>query len=212
MACPLISGRRYDCLFSSSMMPCLYIVVFQPHRSRMSYKHLSILGLAAIFLLSACMSTSSILLTTRSSFILLTWPYYRGLPPLTVHSPHMAVLLWASFPDSSFSSHGSTVVGFLPCQFILLTWLYCRGLPPLTVHSPHMALLSWASSPDSSFSSHGSTVVGFLPRQFILLTWLHCRGLPPLTVHSPHMALLSWASSRDSSFSSHGSAVVGFLP
>ena len=44
--------------------------------SNLSYTHLSILGLAALFFFSLLCQHPNILLTMWSSFILLTWPYH----------------------------------------------------------------------------------------------------------------------------------------
>ena len=52
LACPIVWGRRYSCLSSSSISFGLHLLLFPG------------------------MSTSSILLTMCSSFILLTWPYH----------------------------------------------------------------------------------------------------------------------------------------
>ena len=71
----------------------------------LSYTHLSILGLAALFFFFPGMSTSSILLTMCSSFILLTWPY---------HLSRFSVI----FSDSCIS-----LVVPIMCSFLILSLL-----------------------------------------------------------------------------------------
>ena len=72
-ACPVIWGRRYSWLASSSILPCLLCCPLSATpQAYLSYTHLSILCLAALFFFSS----SSILLTMCSCFILLTWTYH----------------------------------------------------------------------------------------------------------------------------------------
>ena len=53
LVCPIIWGRQYSCLTSSSILPCLlHCPLSDPPLSYLSYMHLSILSLASLYFFS----------------------------------------------------------------------------------------------------------------------------------------------------------------
>ena len=74
LACPVIWGRRYSWWSYSSMLPCLSCCPLETHLCHVSLACHRRFGRP--LLLFPGMSTSNILLTMCSTFILLTWPYH----------------------------------------------------------------------------------------------------------------------------------------
>ena len=122
LACPVISSRRYHCLLSSSMMPRLLCCLLSACLSHISLLQASFhLWFGHPLLLFPGMSTTSILLTMCSSFILLTWPY---------HFSHFSVILYDAC---------TTLVVTLMCSFRILSLL-------VTPHIHLSILISFNSS------------------------------------------------------------------